>query len=142
MCSWLATDDERCGSRTGLLKANRIVMLGTNGRNGEPQVKALWILYEDGQVKMSINEHPQKLKHLRRDPRASNILVNLENSYKTLEILGTVEIESDPDYVLADRVSKKYGKASMREMDKPGEVRTLGTVIAGKGHTFGKSFQI
>lgn len=121
-----------------LLENNQIVMLATIGPHGEPQVTALWFLYEDGKVKMSINEYRQKLKNLRRDPRASALFVDPANPYKTLEIRGTVEIEPDSEYVFASRVGAKYGGTDMREMDKPGEMRSMVTLISEKVHTFGK----
>lgn len=121
-----------------LLENNQIVMLATIGPNGEPQVTALWFLYEDGKVKMSINEYRQKLKNLRRDPRASALFVDPANPYKTLEIRGTVEIEPDSEYVFASRVGAKYGGTDMRKMDKPGEMRSMVTLIPEKVHTFGK----
>lgn len=124
-------------SHVGLLENNQVVMLATNGPKGEPQVTALWFLYEDGKVKMSINESRQKLKNLRRDARASVLFIDPANPYKTLEIRGTVDIESDPDYAFADRVGKKYG-ANLRDMDKPGESRAMVTVNPEKVHSFGE----
>ena len=121
-----------------LLENNQIVMLATIGPQGEPQVTALWFLYEDGKVKMSINEYRQKLKNLRRDPRASALFVDPANPYKTLEIRGTVEIEPDSEYEFASRVGAKYGGTDMRKMDKPGEMRSMVTLIPEKVHTFGK----
>lgn len=123
-------------SHRDLLEHNQIVILGTSGPKGEPQVTALWFLFEDGMVRMSINEARQKLKNLRNDPRASALFVDPANPYRTLELRGTVTIEPDNEYVFADKVGTKYG-ANMREMDREGESRSMVTLNVEKVHTFG-----
>lgn len=124
-------------SHIGLLESNQIVVLSTIGPAGEPQTTALWFLYEDGQLKMSINETRQKLKNLRQDPRASALLIDPANPYKTLELRGHVNVEDDSNYEFADRVGQKYN-ATMREMDKPGELRTQVTLVVEKVNAFGE----
>ncbi len=123
-------------SHRDLLEHNQIVILGTNGPKGEPQVTALWFLFEDGNVRMSINEARQKLRNLRKDPRASALFVDPANPYRTLELRGTVTIEPDPDYAFADRVGQKYS-ADLRTMDGEGESRAMVTLNVEKVHTFG-----
>lgn len=123
-------------SHRDLLEQNQIVILGTNGPKGEPQVTALWFLFEGDHLRMSINEARQKLRNLRRDPRASALLIDPANPYRTLELRGTVSIKPDPDYEFADRVGAKYG-ADLREMDGQGESRVMVTLNVEKVHTFG-----
>lgn len=123
-------------SHRDLLEQNQIVILGTNGPRGEPQVTALWFLFDNGIVRMSINEARQKLKNLRNDPRAAALFVDPANPYRTLELRGTVTIEPDPDYTFADKVGAKYS-ANLREMDREGESRAVVTLNVEKVHTFG-----
>lgn len=119
-----------------LLVSNQIVILGTVGPNGAPQLTALWFVYEDGQIKMSINDARQKLKNLKRDAHASALFVDPQNPYRTLEIRGTVTIEPDPDYVHAEAIKQKYA-TNVAEMDKPGQSRSWVTLNAEKVATFG-----
>lgn len=123
-------------SHINLVTDGQVVLLTTLGPQGEPQTTALWFLYEDGVLRMSINEARQKLKNLRRDPRASAFFLDPANPYRTLELRGTVEIEADPDYVFADRVGAKYN-TNLRQMDKSGESRPMVTFVIEKTHTFG-----
>ncbi len=119
-----------------LLTEGQVVILTTLGPDGEPQTTALWFLYEEGKVRMSINEARQKLRNLRRDPRASAFFIDLSNPYRTLELRGNVEIEADPDYAFADRVGAKYN-SNLRQMDKAGESRSMVTLVIDTVHTFG-----
>src|SRR5262249_40352840 len=41
-----------------------VAMLATQSANGYPQVTALWFLYEDGEIKLSLNTARQKVKNL------------------------------------------------------------------------------
>lgn len=124
-------------SHADIIEKNQVVTLGTIGPNGEPQVTALWFLMEDGVLRMSINDSRQKLKNLVRDPRASAFFLDPENPYRTLELRGTVSIEPDPDYAFGDKVGAKYGGADLREMDQPGQTRSVVTLNVEKVHVFG-----
>jgi PPOX class probable F420-dependent enzyme len=110
--------------------------LATIGPDDEPQVTALWFLFEDDVLRMSINTSRQKLKNLQRNPACSAFFIDRASPYRTVELRGTVEIEDDPDYAFADKVGAKYG-SEMRTMDKPGESRAVVTLAVEKVHTFG-----
>ena len=119
-----------------ILENAQVVVLGTIGPHDEPQVTALWFLYEDGVLKMSINSTRQKLKNLQRNPVASAFFMDPATPYRTVELRGDVSIEPDPGYTFADNVGKKYG-ADMRAMDQPGESRSIVTFNVKHVHTFG-----
>lgn len=123
-------------SHRDVIESNPIVILTTIGPHNEPQTTALWFLLEDDLIKLSVNTSRQKLKNLKRNPVYSAIFVNPENPYRTIEFRGTAAVEPDPDYVLADKVGKRYS-ADLREMDQPGESRSAVTLHIEKVHTFG-----
>lgn len=123
-------------SHRDIPERSQVVILGTNGPGGEPQVTALWFHFEDDTLRMSINNTRQKLKNLDRDPRASAFFIDPENPYRTIELRGSVTIEQDPDYGFAGKVGEKYG-SDLREMDGPGEARSTVTFEIDKIHTFG-----
>lgn len=125
-------------SHKDIIEKSQIVVLGTVGTQGEPQVTALWFHFDGETLRMSINNNRQKLKNMQREPRASAFFIDPENPYRTIELRGSVTIELDPDYVFASKVGEKYGGANLREMDKPGEKRSVVTLNVGKVHVFGE----
>jgi PPOX class probable F420-dependent enzyme len=123
-------------SHKDLLQAP-VAVLATNGRGGQPQVSALWFLYDDDQIKLSLNNSRQKLKNLQRDPRCTLFILDPQNPYRTLEIRARAELTPDPDYALSAKVSQKYDNADFRKMDQPGQSRYLVTLEPLKYNTWG-----
>ncbi len=79
-------------SHRDIIERSQIVTLATLGPGGEPQVTAMWFLWEDGTLRISLNTERQKSKNLMRDPRVSAFFVDPENPYRTIEIRGRAEI--------------------------------------------------
>ena len=124
-------------SHKDLLQAP-VAVLATNGRDGQPQVSALWFLYDDdGKIKISLNNSRQKLKNLQRDPRCTLFILDPQNPYRTLEIRARASLTPDPDYAFADRVGKKYNNPDLRTMDQPGQARYVVTLDPLKFNTWG-----
>ena len=120
-----------------IIERSQIVTMSTLGPGGEPQVTAMWFLWEDGALQISLNAERQKSKNLMRDPRVSAFFVDPENPYRTIEIRGRAEILPDSEYQLADRVGAKYG-ADLRLMDQAGGSRIAVTIVPATIHTFGE----
>lgn len=125
-------------SHRDIIEKSQVVLLATNGPSGDPQVTALWFHFEDDVLSFSLNNNRQKTKNLLRDSRASAFFIDPENAYRTIELRGTVSIEPDPEYVLADKVGARYGGANLREMDAPGETRSSVTLKVNRVLTFGQ----
>jgi PPOX class probable F420-dependent enzyme len=124
-------------SHADLIEKNQIMVLGTNGRDGFPQITALWFLVEDGTIKVSLNTARQKTKNLSRDPNVTLFFVDPANPYRTLEIRAVATVTPDPDYAFADKIGAKYGGANLREMDAPGQSRVVVSFEPVKVNTFG-----
>src|SRR5918912_2652415 len=91
------------------LLASDVAILATIGRNGYPQVTAVWFLHDDdGTLKLSLNTARQKVKNLRQRPECTLFFLDRANPYRTLEVRARAELSSDRDYVFADKVGKKY----------------------------------
>jgi PPOX class probable F420-dependent enzyme len=102
-----------------------VATLATIGRDGLPQVTALWFLLDDdGLVKVSLNGARQKTKNLQQRPECTLFILDRANPMRTLEIRARAEIRPDDDYAFADKVGTKYG-ADLRRMDRPGERRVV-----------------
>ena len=124
-------------SHQDLLAAN-VAILTTIGKDGYPQVTALWFLAdEDGLVKLSLNTARQKTKNLLANPQCTFFVIDQVNLFHTLEIRAQADIAPDPDYVFADKLGAKYGGANLRTMDRPGESRVVVTLQPVKINTNG-----
>ncbi len=113
-------------SHRDLLEA-RFATLATLGKDGGPQLTEVWFLFEDGEVKISLNDSRLKTRHLMARPRCSLFILDLENPFRYMDVRGTARIEPDDDYAFADRVGAKYG-ADLREHDGPDDRRVAVTI--------------
>jgi PPOX class probable F420-dependent enzyme len=91
------------------LKDHQHGVLATIGRDGRPQLSnILYVLDDDGRIKISVTQTRVKTKNLRRDPRAV-LHVQGRDPYEYLVIDGSVElIETDG---LAEKLRNYYRKA-------------------------------
>ena len=111
-----------------LLNADTAI-LATIGKNGFPQVTALWFLYDDdGMVRISLNNTRHKVKNLRAHPECTFFIIDRANPGRTIEIRARAELKPDPDYVFADKLGKKYGGIDLRKIDRPGQSRLVVTL--------------
>ena len=114
-------------SHRDLLESD-VAILTTIGRDGYPQVTAVWFLYDDdGTLKLSLNTTRQKVKNLRQRPECTLFLLDRANPYRTLEVRARAELSPDRDYAFADKVGKKY-HADLSTRDRPGESRVVVTL--------------
>jgi PPOX class probable F420-dependent enzyme len=113
-------------SHRDLLDA-RFATLATLGKDGGPQLTEVWFLFDDGEVKVSLNDSRLKTRNLMARPRCSLFVLDLANPFRYLDVRGTARIEPDDDYAFAARVGAKYG-ADLREHDAPGEKRVVATI--------------
>jgi PPOX class probable F420-dependent enzyme len=102
-------------------------VLSTVGKDGHPQVSAVWFLIHGDSVRLSLNNSRQKTKNLLANPAVTLFILD-PSGYKYLEIRGDASTEADADYEFADKLGAKYGGADLRRNDKPGEQRLVVTV--------------
>ena len=103
--------------------------LATVGRPGRPQMSTVYFLAsEDGTVQLSVNATRQKFRNMANNPRVALHILDADEPFRYLELRGTTAVEPDDDYVFADRLGSKYGGLDLRNMDRPGEHRTVVTV--------------
>ncbi len=114
-------------SHRDLLDA-RFATLATVGKDGGPQLTEVWFLFEDGEVKISLNDSRRKTKNLVARPRCSLFVLDLANPFRYLDVRGTARIEPDEDYAFAERVGAKYDGADLRDHDAPGDKRVVVTI--------------
>ena len=113
-------------SHRDLLDAD-VATLATIGRNGIPHQTALWFLYEDGELKTSLNTSRIKTKNLMKRPQCSLLILDLAVPQRYLEVRGTAQLEPDDDYAFARKLGAKYG-TDLSEHDGPGDRRVVVTI--------------
>lgn len=84
-----------------LVENSKIVMVGTNGENGYPNIKAMMRLKHEGLKKfwLSTNTSTKRVQLLKKDNKVCLYFVD-ENKFAGLMLVGTIEI-------LQDRASKE-----------------------------------
>ena len=105
----------------------KFATLATLGKDGGPQLTEVWFLFEDGEVKVSLNDSRRKTKNLVARPLCSLFILDLANPFRYLDVRGTARIEPDDDFAFATRVGAKYD-ADLSEHDGPGEQRVVVTI--------------
>jgi PPOX class probable F420-dependent enzyme len=105
-----------------------VATIGTIGPDGRPHLSAVWFLYDDDQLKLSLHASRQKTKNLRRNPAVSLFILDLHNPLRYLEIRGDAELAADDDYSFARRIGAKYGGADLRHMDGDDQRRMVVTI--------------
>jgi PPOX class probable F420-dependent enzyme len=103
--------------------------LATVGTSGRPQLSTIYFLASaDGTVQLSVNATRQKLKNMVANPKVALHIQDTAEYVRYLELRGDATVEPDDDYVFADRLGAKYGGVDLRNMDRPGERRTVVTI--------------
>jgi PPOX class probable F420-dependent enzyme len=124
-------------SHQDLLKAD-VATLATIGPDGYPQVTALWFLYDDETIKLSLNTTRQKVKNLQAHPECTFFILDTANPYRTLEVRARAEITPDLDYAFAKKLGAKYGGADLSTNDRPGETRVVVSLQPIKVNIWGR----
>lgn len=123
-------------SHQDLLQAE-VATLATIAPDGFPQVTALWFLFDDDTLKLSLNTSRQKVKNLQARPECTLFILDPANPYRTLEVRARAEITPDADYAFAKKLGAKYGGADFSANDRPGETRVVVSLQPVKVNTWG-----
>jgi len=123
-------------SHRDLLDAE-VATLGTIDPSGFPQLSEVWFLFDEREVKISLNTARLKTMNMQARPQCSLFILDLANPYRYLEVRGRARIEPDEDYAFAAKVGAKYGGTDLRQMDKPGESRLAVTLRPVKVNVWG-----
>ncbi len=113
-------------SHRDLLEA-QFASLATIGRDGFPQVTETWFLFDEGELRLSLNESRLKTRNLRARPQCSLLILDLQNPFRYLEVRGWALLEEDPDGAFAGRLGAKYG-VDLASYDEPGVGRVTATI--------------
>ncbi|MGW3097104.1 PPOX class F420-dependent oxidoreductase [Streptomyces sp. NPDC001102] len=91
-----------------LRRANPCVM-ATLRSDGTPVSTPTWYLWEDGRPLISLDEGRVRLQHLRRDPRVTLTVLDGDDWYTHVTLIGrVVEMNEDEGLADIDRISTHY----------------------------------
>ena len=78
-----------------LLELPLVAVLATYRMNGSVLLSPVWHQWRDGGFDVVVGPNDIKLKHLRRDPRASVVVYGHEPPYAGLEARGEARLEAE-----------------------------------------------
>lgn len=83
--------------------------LGTVNRDGSVQVSPIWVHVEDGRPVFNTAEGRVKWRNLRRDPRVTLEVIDVNDGYRAVEIRGHVaEMTTEGAREHINQLSLKY----------------------------------
>jgi PPOX class probable F420-dependent enzyme len=124
-------------SHRDLLEARTVAILSTLDPRGYPQLTALWFLWdEDGKLRLAVNSSRKKLDNLRARPECTLFILDINNTYRSIEVRARATVELDEGYAVSDRVGGKYGD-DLRRFDPPGTTRYAVTLDPVRVNTTG-----
>ncbi|KOT62118.1 MULTISPECIES: PPOX class F420-dependent oxidoreductase [Streptomyces] len=91
-----------------LLDGPVFVTLATIQPDGSPQVTPVWAKRDGDDVLISTTVGRRKEQNLRRDPRATVLVLPFDSPYTYAEIRGTATLTVDEERQLIDELSHKY----------------------------------
>ena len=97
-------------------------VLTTLREDGSPHSTVVWVDEVDGKLLLNTVIGRVKERHLRRDPRASVVVLDAASGYRWVSVSGTVRLTTENANADIERLSQKYDGQPFRELAE-GEVR-------------------
>jgi PPOX class probable F420-dependent enzyme len=76
--------------------------------DGSPHSTIVWVDNDSDDIMFNTAVGRAKERHLRKDPRASLLVVDPENTYQWLAVSGPAELTTDGADAQIDKLAKKY----------------------------------
>jgi PPOX class probable F420-dependent enzyme len=83
-------------------------VLATLRPNGEPLLSPVWHEWSDGGFTVASSWDDVKVRHLRRDPRASILVYESDLPYRGIEVRGEARLSRDGAHDVALRIAIRY----------------------------------
>jgi PPOX class probable F420-dependent enzyme len=91
--------------------------------DGSPHSTIVWVDNDTDDIMFNTAVGRAKERHLRKDPRASLLVVDPENTYQWLAVSGPAELTTDGADAQIDKLAKKYLGEDSYPWHKPEEQR-------------------
>ena len=100
--------------------------IATQGPNGELQSSPVWGGFADGHFVFSLTKGRQKYHNLQANPSIAVSGTDPDNSYRYLEIRGTVvRVDDDSTNAFIDSLANKYMGVDAYPFHQPGDERVV-----------------
>jgi PPOX class probable F420-dependent enzyme len=100
--------------------------LGTLMRDGRPQVTPIWFSFDGERIVLNSARGRVKDRNMRERPQVSLSIVDPDNAYRYIQIMGTVtEVTEEGGDAHIDVLAKKYLGKDRYPWRQPGEVRVV-----------------
>ncbi|MEO1060100.1 MAG: PPOX class F420-dependent oxidoreductase [Actinomycetota bacterium] len=96
-------------SHRDLIEGTHTAAIVTIGPDGRPQTSAVWYLYRDGRLQVSITTDRQKYRNLVARPAVGFFVLDPSDTWRYLEIRGDATIEPDPEQAMVVAIVEKHG---------------------------------
>jgi PPOX class probable F420-dependent enzyme len=114
------------GRAEELLKAKNFALVSTIRPDGSVHAAPVWVDVQDGQPVLNTAEGRAWPRNLKRDPRVTLTVQNMENPYEYVTIRGRVaERTTDGADEHIDALAMKYMGAESYPFRQPGEQRVI-----------------
>ncbi|MGR3935963.1 MULTISPECIES: PPOX class F420-dependent oxidoreductase [Streptomyces] len=92
-----------------LLRGPNPAVMATVRSDGTPVSTPTWYAWEDGRVLVNLDDGRVRLKHLRRDPRVTLTVLDKDDWYTHVTLIGrVVEMREDEGLADIDRIAHHY----------------------------------
>lgn len=112
----------------GFLERPIVAVLATYRPDGTALLSPVWFEWRDGGFNVGTSGDDVKVRHLRRDPRASLVVAEQRPPYTGVEIRTIATLVPDDEHVTARRIAARYDDESSGDdvviRLEPGELRT------------------
>ncbi|MFF3307704.1 PPOX class F420-dependent oxidoreductase [Streptomyces sp. NPDC002952] len=103
--------------------------------DGQPVSTATWYLWDEGRVLVNMDEGRKRLGHLRDDPRVTLTVLDGDDWYTHVTLIGRVtELRDDADLADIDRLSRHYLGRPYTQRDR---ARVSGWIEIDRWHGWG-----
>jgi PPOX class probable F420-dependent enzyme len=107
-----------------LIEGKNFGFLASIMRDGSPHVTPLWVDREGDMILVNTSMGQTAQRNIERDPRVSIVIVDHDNPYDRVIILGRVKAQSQEgaeEHI--DKLAKKYTGANKYQRSSPTEKR-------------------
>ncbi len=113
-----------------LFQKKAFAALATVNADGTPQVTPVWVDFDGAHIRFNTARGRVKDKNLARHPKVAMAIIDPDNPYRYLRVLGRVveATEQSADQHI-DVLAKKYLGKDKYPFRQPGEVRVLYKVL-------------
>ncbi|WP_371673335.1 PPOX class F420-dependent oxidoreductase [Streptomyces sp. NBC_00289] len=103
-----------------LLSRPNPCVMATLRSDGAPVSTPTWYLWHEDRVLINMDGGRVRLKHLRRDPRVSLTVLDKDDWYSHVTLIGrAVDIYDDEDLADIDRISRHYAGGPYPDRVRP-----------------------